>query len=665
MDLPPSGAARYPSCMARSHLAIPILVLLAACGGSSSTSPPPPPGGEVGPAGGTVTGDRGAQLIIPAGALSSTIAFTVKHDGSAAPAFPPEGFGAAGGVYELTPHGTAFAAPATVRVPFDAAQVPDEATPVLFKAEEGGGFTEIPSTVDGGVLIASVSDLSWVIPAYAARLPRMLYASTAAGIGAFRFSGATGAITGPSSTAPAGQAVFSVSVHPSGRFLYAVNAGTAAANGVDPYSVAVYSIDPISGRLRGPTSAAPLSAQAPASQPGAPVFHPSGEFLYVPGYRGGPNTGVSLYRIDATTGALTGPASVAGSGGAPATALAIDPSGQYAYVSYSWDAGTPSGNTYYHTVKAYAVDGATGAFTGPIGSVPFVETPWALAIDPQGRYLFVSTMGDSSHMDQVFTYRFDPVTGLLAYLSAVTVSARPTSLAMDPMGRFLHVGKQDPYYGVNLLTLALDGATGALTQADAELTGAGSMVGPMAVAADGKGDFVFAQDQAGQLAAYRVSAAGALTAVNARAGVLPPPLAGWGAPFGFAVSGPSLRWAPGCTTFCGFPMVIGSGPPGTGGSPPSTPSGRSYLHVSNGVWGGWVQSSPAGVDFGHSWVPSPPALYEAEYATGATVTLCVTPPPVPANVWDYEWSGQCSGTGSCTTVLLDRDRSCHVELVEP
>ena len=67
------------------------------------------------------------------------------------------GIGAAGAVFEITPHDTTFAQPVTVRIPFDATQVPADALPKLYKAELNGAFTEIPTTVDGNVLVADGS----------------------------------------------------------------------------------------------------------------------------------------------------------------------------------------------------------------------------------------------------------------------------------------------------------------------------------------------------------------------------------------------------------------------------------------------------------------------------------------------------------------------------
>lgn len=119
----------------------------------------------VGPAGGTVTGPNGAQAIVPAGALSTYVDIAIANAGVGAPAFAPPGVHPAGSIYAFTPHGTTFAQPVVVRVPFDPMLVPAGITPTLYQAEVGGAFTPIPgTTVDGSFLVASVSTFSYFGP---------------------------------------------------------------------------------------------------------------------------------------------------------------------------------------------------------------------------------------------------------------------------------------------------------------------------------------------------------------------------------------------------------------------------------------------------------------------------------------------------------------------
>jgi hypothetical protein len=113
---------------------------------------------------GTINGPGGAQLVVPAGALATAVDLQIALATAGAPALPATGFDAAGAVYAITPHGTAFSVPATVRIPFGVALVPAGRTAQLWKAEPGGSFAPIATTVNGNFLEAAVSNLSYFVP---------------------------------------------------------------------------------------------------------------------------------------------------------------------------------------------------------------------------------------------------------------------------------------------------------------------------------------------------------------------------------------------------------------------------------------------------------------------------------------------------------------------
>ena len=81
---------------------------------------------------------------------------------------------------------------------------------------------------------------------------------------------------------------------------------------------------------------------------GSVTVDPFGKFAYVTNYWG---DDVSMYTIDAPTGALTSIGAVAA--GRFPTSIAITPSGRFAYV-------TNSGS---NSVSMYSIDAATGALT--------------------------------------------------------------------------------------------------------------------------------------------------------------------------------------------------------------------------------------------------------------------------------------------------------------
>jgi alpha-tubulin suppressor-like RCC1 family protein len=138
---------------------------LVACGGSDGgTAPPPPaPAPTVGPAGGTVTGPAGAQVVVPAGALAAATPIAIAPSSAGAPA-QPAGMTAFGAMYAFTPHGTSFAMPVTVTVPFNVASLPAGATPVLYKTNATGNWERVANaSVNAGTMTGQVTSFSWLI----------------------------------------------------------------------------------------------------------------------------------------------------------------------------------------------------------------------------------------------------------------------------------------------------------------------------------------------------------------------------------------------------------------------------------------------------------------------------------------------------------------------
>lgn len=171
--------------MMRARLSRPAALLcslwLAACGGGGDegTTPPPAPpaqpGTPVGAAGGTVTGPNGATVVIPAGALASEVRILIEASSTGSPPLP-SGFTVAGRSFALTPHGTTFAAPVTITLPFDPATVPAGRTPQLFKTINGQTQWEAVAGATFGAnsvtaQISSFSIVNTVVPPVEALSP--------------------------------------------------------------------------------------------------------------------------------------------------------------------------------------------------------------------------------------------------------------------------------------------------------------------------------------------------------------------------------------------------------------------------------------------------------------------------------------------------------------
>jgi hypothetical protein len=105
-------------------------------------------GGLVGPAGGTVTANGGAvQLVVPAGALAAQTVITVDVGGT----LPPLPGLVAGSRVVLGPQGTAFAAPAQLRIGYNPAQGPSGADEADFRLHlvDGANVQSLGGGVDG------------------------------------------------------------------------------------------------------------------------------------------------------------------------------------------------------------------------------------------------------------------------------------------------------------------------------------------------------------------------------------------------------------------------------------------------------------------------------------------------------------------------------------
>src|SRR5690606_34128884 len=124
------------------------------------SQPQPPTASGIGPAGGTVTGS-GARVVVPAGALLASTAVAVEQSSQGAPPLPAELTGI-GPMFAFTPHGTQFAAPVTVTVPYTESAAAG-ATPVLYKTNAQNEWEAVSgATFAAGEATASVSSFSWM-----------------------------------------------------------------------------------------------------------------------------------------------------------------------------------------------------------------------------------------------------------------------------------------------------------------------------------------------------------------------------------------------------------------------------------------------------------------------------------------------------------------------
>ncbi len=149
------------------RLLVGLFAMAVACGGGSQPAPQDPGSGSgIGPSGGMASEASGAQVVIPSGALSTATPIAVARTGAGAPALPA-GVTAFGPMFAFTPHGTSFAVPATITVPFDPGSVPTGRTPRLFKTNAAqSGWQEVSgATIQGSTMSGQVSGFSFAVVA--------------------------------------------------------------------------------------------------------------------------------------------------------------------------------------------------------------------------------------------------------------------------------------------------------------------------------------------------------------------------------------------------------------------------------------------------------------------------------------------------------------------
>jgi YVTN family beta-propeller protein len=235
----------------------------------------------------------------------------------------------------------------------------------------------------------------------------------------------------------------SVTVHPSGKFAYVANAGDPDT-GVGA-SVSMYTINTTTGAL---TSIGTIDAVNRFSSPWSVAVDPSGKFAYVANEGGFAPTSVSMYTIDATTGVLTSIGLIASEG--RAISVAVHPSGKFAYV-VDGSSGFPGESD---NVSMYAINTTTGTLTS-LGTVGAGAFPSAIAIDPSGKFAYVT----NSNSNDVSMYTINSDTGALTSMGPIAAGTDPISVAVDPTGKFVYVtnsGSNDvAMYTINATTGAL------------------------------------------------------------------------------------------------------------------------------------------------------------------------------------------------------------------
>ena len=311
---------------------------------------------------------------------------------------------------------------------------------------------------------------------------------TANTVSMFAVNTCTGALTPTTpATVPTGVQPADMVVDPRGRFLYVAN---VVSNASDEATISMFTIDATTGALK-PTT--PPSV-ATGFLPQGIGIDPAGKFVYTA--NSDDNT-VSMFVIDPASGVLTPtvPSKVA-TGGSPLS-VTVHPSGKFAYVSNQDD----------DTVSMYTINPNTGVLT-PMSpaTVPTGTSPFQLTVDPTGRFAYVPNA--YSPNNTVSQYTIDAASGALipSTTSEVTVGDQPTAVAVDPSGKFAYVvNRADNSVSV----FKIDPNTGNLTP-NGGIVATG--VQPFRIVADAAGKFAFVVNEDAGVSVFEINSNGTLTA---------------------------------------------------------------------------------------------------------------------------------------------------------
>lgn len=261
---------------------------------------------------------------------------------------------------------------------------------------------------------------------------------------AIQSDGSLKPLTGSPYTAGAGASAIPA-FSPNNNFLYVMN---RTANTISGYAIqSDGSLNPIAG--------SPFSIGTTPAGIAGPTwisFTPDGKWAYVADTDG--TDALSIFKVDATTGALTllpGPTKEPEE---HPQDLTIDSTGTHLYVPVA-NGSTPG------AVDVYTINDTDGSltFVGTTGVAAGV-TPGFLDIAPNGKFAYIASKAGA----EVFEYSIDPSSGALAPLNPAFVStgagSTPQFITIDGSGKFGYTANEGTD---NISEFTIDQTSGVLT----------------------------------------------------------------------------------------------------------------------------------------------------------------------------------------------------------
>jgi 6-phosphogluconolactonase (cycloisomerase 2 family) len=190
------------------------------------------------------------------------------------------------------------------------------------------------------------------------------------------------------------------------------------------------------------------------------------------------------------------------------------------------------------TISQYTI-GLNGTLTSIGAPIATGATPNVVAVDPTGRFAYVANFGADPGGAQGTTVSQYTIgaTGVLTANGTATTQLNPYSIAIDPTGKYAYVTNQ----GSNSVSQFTIGANGALTPMSPASVACGSL--PYKVTIDATGRYVYVANlatstTAGSVSQYTIGAGGALVPMTPATVTVG---SGLGGPIGVAVNAAGTR----------------------------------------------------------------------------------------------------------------------------
>jgi len=264
------------------------------------------------------------------------------------------------------------------------------------------------------------------------------------------------------------------------RFAYVANS--------DSNDITMYTVDAATGALTR------IGSIAAAGEPYSVTTDPFGRFAYAGNFDA--NT-VSMYQINPNTGQLTSIGTVVT--GIGPYSIVVDPTGHYAYVANENSATR---------VWMYQINQSSGALTA-IGTADGGISPVSITTDPTGKFAYVANTSSNN----VSMYRIDAATGVLTHIGEAAAGDGANGIAVHPSGKYAYVAD---YVSNDVWSFQIDPTSGALTQIGVAPAG----VQAFSIAVDPSGQFAYvANSGTNDVSMYQVdSKTGALISLGSVAG---------------------------------------------------------------------------------------------------------------------------------------------------